>query len=77
MRQEFDQKEDLDKDLAKQCRCHKYICRKKSIVLVLTDSDSYSSLGVWSNQKNVTCFDLLRSHQTRLLERHQEVKENF
>ena len=59
MRQEFDQKEDLDKDLAKQCQCHKYIYSKKSIVLVLTDIHSCSSLGVLSLEQPEEC-DMIR-----------------
>ena len=39
-------------------------------------ASSHSSPGVESNQSNVTCFDLIRSHQTRLLVRRQEVREN-
>ena len=42
-------------------------------MLALTSSHSSSSPGVESNQNNVTCFDLIRSHQTRLLVRQQEV----
>ena len=53
-----------------------YIYCKNSIVLALTSSHSSSSPGVESNQGNVTCFDLFRSHQTRLLVRRQEVREN-
>ena len=53
-----------------------YIYSKKSIVLALTSSHSFSSLGVESNPSNVTCFNLFRSHQTRLLVRRQEVREN-
>ena len=37
-------------------------------MLTLSSSHSSSSPGVESNQSNVTCFDLIRSHQTRLLE---------
>ena len=53
-----------------------YIYCKNSIVLALTSSHSSSSPGVESNHSNVTCFDLVRSHQTRLLVRRQEVREN-
>ena len=35
-----------------------------------------SSPEVESNQSNVTCFDLIWSHQTRLLVRRLEVREN-
>ena len=46
------------------------------IVLALTSSHSSSSPGAESNQSNVTCFDIIRSHQTSLLVRRQEVREN-
>ena len=48
-----------------------------SIELVLTSSHSSLSSGVESNQSNVTCFDLIRSHQTRLLVRRQEVRKTL
>ena len=46
-------------------------------MLALTSSQSSSSPGVESNQNNVTCFDLIRSHQTRLLVRRQEVRKTL
>ena len=48
----------------------------QSIVFALTCSHSSSSPRVESNQSNVTCFDLIRSHETCLLVRRQEVGEN-
>ena len=44
-------------------------------MLALTSSHSTSSPGVESNQSNVTCF-YIRSLQTCLLVRRQEVREN-
>ena len=54
-----------------------YIIIKKFIVLSLSPHSS-SSPGVESNQSNVTCFNLIRSHQTCLLVlvRQQEVRES-
>ena len=52
------------------------IYSEKPIMLEPTSFYSSPSPGVKRNQSNVTCFDLIWSHQTRLLVRRQEVREN-